>query len=154
MLPVLTGHSAGLLGVDGACTVLGLVLASLLVLWVHAMLRSMWPGQCVVLRGVLLACLLPGLVLAVWLPGIVKGTSVAGCVMQGVLLAPLAMWPLLGVLRRVPATLSRTASGLGADTQARLRLLWLPLLGGPLAGVVACCAVMVTLCAMAAASWP
>ncbi|ATU74082.1 hypothetical protein CT154_15950 [Komagataeibacter xylinus] len=154
MMPVLTGHPAGLLGVDGACVLLGLVLASLLVLWAHAMLRGTWPAQCVLLRGLLLACMLPGLVLAVWWPGLAKGATVAGCMIQGVLLAPAAMWPLLCALRRIPPTLSRTACGLGADAQARLRLLWLPLLGWPLAGVAAGCAIMVTLCAMAAASWP
>ncbi|MDT8870387.1 hypothetical protein RAA17_02125 [Komagataeibacter rhaeticus] len=67
------GASRGPAGVDGACVLLGLVLASLLVLWAHAMLRGTWPTQCVLLRGLLLACMLPGLVLAVWWPGLAKG---------------------------------------------------------------------------------
>lgn len=154
MLPALTGQPPGLVAVDGLYAALGLGLACLVVLGGHAMLRRARPGLGVVLRGCMLACMLPGLVLAVWWPGIMRGASVVVCMMQGVFMAPAAMWPLLRVLQRMPPTLARTASGLGADAQARLRLLWLPLLGGPLAGVVACCAAMVMLCAMAAAAWP
>ncbi|MCE2565239.1 hypothetical protein [Komagataeibacter sp. FNDCF1] len=153
MLPVLTGRPAGLLALDGACTGLGLVLACLLVLWMEVMLRGAWPQWCVVLRGLMLACALPGLGLAVWWPTMLRGAGGAGCMVQGMLLAPAAMWLLLRVLQRIPPGLSRTAGGLGADAWTRLRLLWLPLLGGPLAAGAACCAGMVMLCAMAAAAW-
>ncbi|GAN87994.1 hypothetical protein LU298_13940 [Komagataeibacter intermedius] len=150
MLPDLGIRPAGLLGVDGACIALGLVVACGLVLAVHVVLYRAWPAWCVLLRGMMLSLVLPGLGLALWWPRLAHGGSMAGCVMQGLCIAPAAMWPLLRVLDRIPPGLSRTASGLGADAKMRLRLLWLPLLGLPVAGVAAFSLGMIVLCAMTA----
>ena len=151
MLPDPGARPAGLLGGDGACIALGLLVACALVLAVHVVLYRAWPAWRVVLRGLLLSLVLPGLGLAVWLPHLAHGGGVAGCIMQGLCIAPAAMWPLLRVLDRIPPGLSRTASGLGADAKMRFRLLWLPLLGLPVAGVMVFSLAMIVLCAMAAA---
>ncbi|ARW17322.1 hypothetical protein [Komagataeibacter europaeus] len=150
MLPDLAVRPAAVMGLDGACIALGLVVACGLVLVVHVMLYRAWPAWCVLLRGMLLCLLLPGLGLAVWWPCLAHGGGVAGCLMQGLCIAPAAMWPLLRVLDRIPPGLSRTAGGLGADANMRFRLLWLPLLGLPVAGVMAFSFGMIALCAMAA----
>ncbi|WP_193733029.1 hypothetical protein [Komagataeibacter sp. FXV3] len=150
MPPDLAVRPAGLLGLDGACIALGLVVACGLVLAVHVGLYRAWPAWCVLLRGMLLCLVLPGLGLAVWWPDLAHGNGMARCIVQGLCLAPAAMWPLLRVLDRIPPGLSRTACGLGADAKMRFRLLWLPLLGLPVAGVVAFSFGMIVLCAMAA----
>ncbi|RFP03065.1 hypothetical protein BGC31_15465 [Komagataeibacter xylinus] len=150
MLPDLAIRPAGLLGVAGAWITLGLLVACAMVLAVHVVLYRAWPAWCMLLRGLLLCLLLPGLALAVWWPHLAHGAGVARCIGQGLCLAPAAMWPLLRVLDRIPPGLSRTASGLGADAKMRLRLLWLPLLGLPVGGVVVFSLGMIGLCAMAA----
>ncbi|PYD79611.1 hypothetical protein CFR77_05835 [Komagataeibacter sucrofermentans] len=150
MLLPLSSRPVGALVVDGCGTALGLGVACMLVLGAQAMLHRGWPARCVVLRGLMLALMLPGLALALLWPGLVGHGGGMGSVAQGALVAPAALWPLLRVLDAVPPGLSRTARGLGAGAQARLRLLWLPLLAGPVAGVGMFCAVMTVLCAMAA----
>ncbi|GCE83951.1 hypothetical protein [Komagataeibacter diospyri] len=150
MLPDLAIRPAGLLGLNGVCIALGLLVACGLVLAVHVVLYRAWPAWCVLLRGLLLCLLLPGLVLAVWWPHLAHGAGMARCIVQGLCLAPAAMWPLLRVLDRIPPGLSRTASGLGADAKMRFRLLWLPLLGAPVMGVMVFSLGMIVLCAMAA----
>ena len=50
MLPVLVGQPAGLVGVDGLCTTLGLGLACLVVLGGYVLLRPAGPGPGLVLR--------------------------------------------------------------------------------------------------------
>ncbi|GAB6967262.1 hypothetical protein JCM25156A_12990 [Komagataeibacter kakiaceti JCM 25156] len=150
MLPAMALPPAGLMGLDGTCTAAGLLGAGLLVLAARAVVRAAWPARCVVLRGLMLALALPGLWLALWWPTVARPMGVAGSVMQGMSVAPAAMWPLLRVLDRIPPGLVRTASGLGADAKARLRLVWLPLLGGPVAGVGVFSGGMILLCVLAA----
>lgn len=153
MLLSLTTRPLGALVADGCTTALGLGLACVLALGAQAMLHRAWPARCVVLRGLMLALMLPGLVLALLWPGLAGHGGGMGSVAQGAFVAPAALWPLLRVLDAVPPGLSRTARGLGAGGRARLRLLWLPLLAGPVAGVGVFCAVMTVLCAMAAVAW-
>ncbi|MCE2575634.1 hypothetical protein [Komagataeibacter sp. FNDCR2] len=150
MLPDMALRPAGLMGLDGACTAAGLLGACMLVLAVRAVVHGAWPARCVVLRGLMLALALPGLWLALWWPTVAQPMGVAGSVVQGVLGAPAAMWPILRVMDRIPPGLVRTASGLGADAKARLRLVWLPLLGGPVAGVGVFSGGMIVLCVLAA----
>ncbi|AZV39055.1 hypothetical protein CFR75_05525 [Komagataeibacter xylinus] len=152
MLPRLATHPLGALVADGCGTALGLWLACVLVLGAQAIMHRAWPARCVVLRGLMLALMLPGLALALLWPGLAGQGGGMGSVAQGAFVAPAALWPLLRVLDAVPPGLSRTARGLGAGAQARLRLLWLPLLAAPVAGVGVFCAVMTVLCAMAAAA--
>ncbi|WP_207303497.1 hypothetical protein [Komagataeibacter xylinus] len=150
MLPPLSTHPLGTLVADGCGTALGLVMACMLVLGAQALLHRAWPARCVLLRGLMLALMLPGLALALLWPGLAGHGGGMGSVAQGALVAPAALWPLLRVLDAVPPGLSRTARGLGAGRLALLRLVWRPLLAGPVAGVGAFCAVMTVLCAMAA----
>ncbi|WP_186336166.1 hypothetical protein [Komagataeibacter melaceti] len=152
MLPDMAFRPAVLFGAGGGCTAVGLVGASVLVLVlaVRAVVSGAWPARCVLLRGLMLALALPGLWLALWWPTLARPMGLAGHVMQGVCAAPAAMWPLLRALDRIPPGLVRTASGLGADAKARFRLVWLPLLGGPVVGVGLFSVAMVVLCAMAA----
>ncbi|QBL94078.1 hypothetical protein KSAC_18680 [Komagataeibacter saccharivorans] len=150
MIPEIAFRPAGLLGLDMGCTAAGLLVGCLLVLAVQAVLYRAWPERCVLLRGLMLALVLPGLGLALWWPAHMGMAGMVGSGMQGICLAPAAMWPLLRVLDRIPSGLVRTASGLGADMKARMRLLWLPLLGGPVAGVTAFSIIMIALCAMVA----
>lgn len=85
---------------------------------------------------VLVALCLPFLFLALALP-LVCGRSLANRLwplapLEGLLISPAPILPLLGVLIRVPTDYLRTARGLGADWQHRLRFLWFPLLRGRL----------------------
>ncbi|GBQ23707.1 hypothetical protein ACLRDC_07425 [Gluconacetobacter sacchari] len=76
-----------------------------------------------------LALAIPGWMGAVALAGPWRGGGMASVVIQAVCVVPLVLLPLLRGLDRLPPGLARTARGLGAGRGARLRGLWLPLLG-------------------------
>ncbi|AQS87460.1 hypothetical protein AA101099_2936 [Neoasaia chiangmaiensis NBRC 101099] len=83
----------------------------------------------------ILLFLIPGLVVA-WMLARDPATAMipARAFWEGVLIAPACFLPLIIKLRHIDPQLARTGAGLGAGPSARLRLIWLPLLG-PSAGV-------------------
>lgn len=81
-------------------------------------------------RNLGLLLLLPTLGTAFMLPAFHKAI-ISGSYLpfwQGVLLATAIVFPIGNAVLRRPSDLTRAAIGLGADTTARLRLIWLPLL--------------------------
>lgn len=76
-----------------------------------------------------LALAIPGWAAAVVLAVPWREGAAAAVAMQAFCLVPLVLLPLLRALDRLPPGLTRTATGLGAGWRARLRGLWLPLLG-------------------------
>jgi hypothetical protein len=82
-----------------------------------------------VLRDATLLLLLPGLAGA-WLLS-AHGKNVGMAFLQGMMLSPACLLSMEGKRDRALPALARTAAGLGADRAARLRWLWLPLLGPP-----------------------
>jgi hypothetical protein len=80
-------------------------------------------------RVATLVLAIPGGMAAVMLPGLVPGDPALRAVLQGLCLVPLVLLAPLRALDRLPAGLTRTAVGLGAGPGARMRGLWMPLLG-------------------------
>lgn len=123
----------------GECALTAFIMAALIVVMCMLARRRMPWGPAAV-QVMLLLVLLPGVGGALCLPRLL-GAGGAGSmwpVLQGMLLCPLVTVLPLRTLLRVPASVSRTAWGLGAGTWMRVRMLWLPLLGPSL--VLSACA--------------
>ncbi|MCJ8354785.1 hypothetical protein [Novacetimonas hansenii] len=103
-------------------------------------MRRRMPWGPAVVQVLLLLVLVPGMAGVLWLPhwGGAAGNVALWPVLQGVFVCPLVTVLPLRALMRVPASVSRTAWGLGAGPWMRARLLWLPLLGPSL--VLSACA--------------
>ncbi|PYD59581.1 hypothetical protein CFR73_11060 [Novacetimonas maltaceti] len=123
----------------GECALTAFAMAALIVV-VCMLARRRMPWGPAAVQAMLLLLLLPGVGGALCLPRLSGSAIGAGAwpVLQGMLLCPLVTVLPLRSLLRVPASISRTAWGLGAGTWMRARLLWLPLLGPSL--VLSACA--------------
>lgn len=90
------------------------------------------------LYTLLLLVLLPATAAALTLPFLLPLDHAALLLpfLQGVLIGPAISLAPLRRLKDAPSAWGRTAQELGATSLTRIRLLWLPLLGRPLAGSI------------------
>lgn len=98
------------------------------------------------LHTLLLLVLLPATAGALFLPFLLPAQHGSWLLsfFQGVLIGPAISLVPLSRLKAAPSSWGRTAQELGAGAFTRLRLLWLPLLGRPLAGSL-CLAIALSL---------
>ena len=129
---------AMLLADAAECDMTAFVMA-VMVVGAGRVVRRRMPWGPAVVQVLLLLVLLPGVAGALCLPRLAgHGDAALWPVLQGVFVCPLVTVLPLRALMRVPASVSRTAWGLGAGTWMRARMLWLPLLGPSL--VLSACA--------------
>ncbi len=122
MLPLLT--HALLMAITGVC--LAIVVLS------TALLTRQGNRLYTALLLVLLPATIAALALPFWPP--INQAPLSLFFLQGILIGPAISLAPLHHLKDAPSAWGRTAQELGATPFTRLRLLWLPLLGRPLAG--------------------